>query len=318
MEYELVELSQPTYGSVNAYRIGDTLVDTGHVCEDSRDRLQAALDGGRLDGVERVVLTHPHIDHVGGSLVVPAVTRLPHVVYDGADDIIRDYHDYVREARREMGNLVAGLIEERTGSEADTEASELDADGRRGQDQYFPLDLDYATGAVDIDRVVQAGATVRVGDYDCDVVHTPGHSHHHMALYHEPSGVMLSGDIVSTNGHFMYGPIHWDVGEYKTGLTRIRERRPSLLLPGHGDPMTDPVARVDDALRKAEKTEAAVVDAVTEHGELAAHELATEALDATEATRPFLTNVASAYAVHLADRGVIDVEYTPSVVARRR
>ncbi|MFB6172553.1 MAG: MBL fold metallo-hydrolase [Haloarculaceae archaeon] len=306
MEYERVELVQPHYGSVNVFRVGDTLVDTGHVCAESRDLLTAALDGGPLDGVERVVLTHPHIDHVGGSMTVPEVTGLPHVVYRGADELIERYGDYVVEARTEMSDLVSGL----PADEADA------ADGRADDDEYFPIDVDYAEDAIPIERVVAPGDAVRVGDYECEVVHTPGHSHQHMALHHAPSGVMLSGDIVSTNGHFMYGPIHWDIGEYKTGLRRIRDRDPSLLLPGHGAPMDDPEARVDDALAKAAQVEDAVLTAVEREGELAAHELATTALGASETTVDFLTNVASAYAVHLAERGELDVSYRPYVVAR--
>ncbi len=298
MDYEHIELVQPHYGEANAYRVGDTLVDTGHVCAESVERLEAALED-RLAGVERVVLTHPHIDHVGGSLTVDAVTDLPHVVYEGAEDLIRQYDDYLEAAREEMAALSSGLYE------GDPEPDDV----------YFPVDVDYATDALEFERVVGHGDTVRVGPYDCEAVHTPGHSHQHMALHHEPSGVMLSGDIVSTNGHFMYGPVHWDIGEYKTGLRRLRDVEPDLLLPGHGDPMDDPAARVTDALEKAQQVERAVLAAVDEQGELAAHELAVEALGATEETVPFLSNVASAYAVHLAERGEIRVDRRPYVVA---
>lgn len=305
MDYELVELVQPRYGSVNAYRIGDTLVDSGHVCPASQDRLWSALDDGLLQGIERVVLTHPHIDHVGGSMTVPLVTDLPHVVFGGADEVIRDYPNYVAAAREEMADLVAGLL----GSDGRQAA-------REGADPYFPLDIEYAQDAIDISRVVSPNERVRIGAYECTVVHTPGHCRQHMALYHEPTGVMLSGDIVSTNGHFMYGPIHWDIGEYKTGLRRIRDRGPDLLLPGHGEPMDDPAARVGDALAKAERAESSILNALDRNGELAAHELAREALDASDSSLPFLTNVASAYAVHLADKGLIEVDRRPDVVAR--
>jgi len=298
MDYERIELVQPHYGGANAYRVGDTLVDTGHVCDESVERLKTALED-RLAGVERVVLTHPHIDHVGGSLTVDAVTDLPHVVYEGAGDMVRRYDDYLVEAREEMAALSSGLFEGEP----------------EGDDVYFPTDVDYATDALEFERVVGHGDTVRVGPYDCEAVHTPGHSHQHMALHHEPSGVVLSGDIVSTNGHFMYGPVHWDIGEYKTGLRRLRDADPALLLPGHGDPMNDPVARADDALEKARRAEQAILAAVAEHGELASHELAVEALNATEETVSFLANVASVYAVHLAERGEIRVERRPYVVA---
>jgi glyoxylase-like metal-dependent hydrolase (beta-lactamase superfamily II) len=301
MDYERIDLVQPRYGSVNAYRVGDTLVDTGHVCAESRERLRAALDGS-LAEIDRVVLTHPHMDHVGGSLAVDQVTALPHVCYEGAAEIIRTFPDYVAEVREESAAFSSGMFD-----------GDLEYD-----DRYFPLDVEYATDEIDFERVVSDGDTVAVGPYDCEVVHTPGHSQQHMALFHEPSGVMLSGDIVSRNGHFMYGPVHWDIGAYKTGLQRIRERDPDLLLPGHGDPMEDPAERVADALAKAERAEQAILDAVEQQGALASHELAVEALGATPETTPFLANVASVYAIYLAEQGKLSVERRPYVVASPR
>lgn len=298
MDVERVELVQPHYGTVNVYRVGDTLVDTGHVCQESLDRLRDRLEGGPLDGIERVVLTHPHIDHVGGSLSVPAVTALSHVVFEGADALLREYDDYLRTAREEMATIAA------RGPDVP------EPDGR-----YFPLDREYATDDLAIDRVVGPGDTVRFGPGEWEVIHTPGHSQQHMALLHESSGVMLSGDILSQNGHFMYGPVHWDVGAYKTGLGRIRDAEPERLLPGHGEPMADPAARVEDALAKAESVEAAILEAVAEHGQLHARDLARKALNATDETVAFLGTVAAAYAVHLADRGRLQVEWDPGVIA---
>jgi glyoxylase-like metal-dependent hydrolase (beta-lactamase superfamily II) len=300
MDYERFELVHPHYGTVNAYRLGDTLVDTGHPCSASREKLTAGLAEGRLADVERVVLTHPHIDHVGGTLTVPAATALPHTVFRGAEAVVRGFEDYVRRAREEMATISTPPEEE--------EPPEPD-------NRYFPLDITYATDDVSIERIVGPGETVRLGPYECEVVHTPGHSSLHMSLFHEPSGVMFSGDIISTNGHFMYGPVHWDIGEYKTGLKRIRERDPDRLLPGHGDPMTDPRAQVDDALAKAERAETAILEAVAAHGTLTARELAVEALGASDESVDFLANVASVYAIHLDERGLIEVERTPGVVA---
>ncbi|WP_336328659.1 MBL fold metallo-hydrolase [Halovenus sp. HT40] len=181
MDYERFELFQPHYGTVNVYRIGETLIDTGHPCQESRNSIRQALDGS-LDGIERIVLTHPHIDHVGGSLTIDRITNLPHTVFTGSDELLTKFDEYLRDARTEMAEFSSGLTEGKP--EAD--------------DRYFPIDVSYATDSVNLDRVVTDGDTITLGPYDCEVVHTPGHSHQHMSLYHESSGVMLSGDIVST------------------------------------------------------------------------------------------------------------------------
>jgi glyoxylase-like metal-dependent hydrolase (beta-lactamase superfamily II) len=286
MDWERIELAQPRYGTVNAYRIGDTLVDAGHVNADSTERIRASLDG-----VERVVLTHPHIDHVGASLTVPRVTELPHVVFAGVDEVLRNYDEYVGAARAEQVELA---------TEGDCRPEPKEA--------YFPLDVDYATEAVCVERVVEAGDTVRVGDRRWEVIHTPGHCTQHMSLFHPDSGVMVAGDIVSRNGHYMFGTVHWDVGEYRTGLRRIRDRDPAVLLPGHGPVMTDPKARVDDALQKADEAERAIVSVVEREGPVGPRTLARAAFGATDETVDFLATVASAYVVHLAETARVTVD----------
>ncbi|MFB6312306.1 MAG: MBL fold metallo-hydrolase, partial [Salinirussus sp.] len=272
----------------------DTLVDTGHVNPESTRRLKS-----ELGGVERVVLTHPHIDHVGASLTVPDVAARSHVVFDGMQETLRNFDDFVQAARDEQVTL---------GSEGDVQ--------RSPDEDYFPLDVAYAGDEISIDRVVEHGDSVRVGPYECEVIHTPGHASQHMALFHADSGVMLSGDIVSRNGHYMFGAVQWDVGEYRLGLDRVGKREPTLLLPGHGSVMTDPMARVEEAKAKADRAEQAILDIVNETGPVGPRTLARKAFDAGDETVDFLANVAAAYAIHLADQGRVRVQRQPEFAVR--
>jgi glyoxylase-like metal-dependent hydrolase (beta-lactamase superfamily II) len=292
MDCERLELDQPLYGTVNGFRVGDTLVDTGHVGEASRAAVAAELDGGLLDGVVRVVLTHPHIDHVGGSQTLGELAALPHVVFEGVPSILGDFCDYLKRARAEMRERSAGLP------------------GQRGvAESYFPL-ADYAEDDIDIARVVGDGDTVRLGEFECEVVHTPGHSKQHMALWHAESGTMLSADLVSTNGHFMYGPLHADVGAYAESLERLRTFDADRLVPGHGPVMPDPTARIDDALSKTRESIAGIERAVAAaDGPVAAARLARDVFGAGDATVGFLTFVVCEYLEHLDDEDELTVSY---------
>lgn len=299
MDYERHVFDQPLYGTVNIYRVGDTLLDTGHVR--NRAAVADALDGGALAGVDRVVLTHPHVDHVGGSQTVPELADLPHTVFEGVPAILRDYADYLRAARDEMRTRTAGL----------------DTDSTAVFDSYFPLD-DYAEDAIDIDRVVGDGDTVRLGGYDCEVVHVPGHSAQQMGLYHDDSDTLFSADLVSTNGYFMYGPLHCDIGAYGDSLRRVRDRDPAVLVPGHGEVWDDAERRIADAIEKADRTVAAVRAVVTESdGAATAGTIAREVFGATDATLHFLTQVACEYLDHLADEGGVRVDYRDDGVFAR-
>lgn len=293
MDIQRFEFPQPTWGpGVNVLRVGDTLVDTGHVR--SADAVREALaDPDRLGGVERVVLTHPHIDHVGGSQVVDELATLPHVTFEGVPSIIHEYPSYLSEARADMTRLLAGL--------GATESM---------WDDYFPIDRDYRGARIEFEREAGDGDTVRLGEYELEVVHTPGHSAQHASFWHEPSSTCLPGDIVSENGHFMYAPLYCDIGDYKQSLRRLRALDADRLVPMHGPPMDDPRARIDDCLEKAEATERRLLDWLDERGPFFARTFAMEVLGAEGAAVGFLTLVVHEYAVHLAERGECAVAVT--------
>ena len=111
------------------------------------------------------------------------------------------------------------------------------------------------------------GDTVRVGDDDYEVVHTPGHAEDHVALI--GSEILFSGDVVVYNdGAFddgSFGRTDYP-GQSRERLiesiARILDRLPDTvtgLYAGHGDPFTangDTVRDViERALERAERRE---------------------------------------------------------------
>ncbi|WP_336133290.1 MBL fold metallo-hydrolase [Natronomonas amylolytica] len=291
MEYERHELTQPLYGGVNVLRIGDTLVDTGHVAPVSRDALREAL-AGPLDGIDRVLHTHPHIDHVGGSQTIEALADLPHVVPEGERDILYDYTDYLRRAREEMAQLLAGFPSDAT----------ID-------DDYFPIQ-EYYEERIDITRELRDGDIVELGEYELEAVSTPGHAAPHLAFWHEPSGTLFSGDLVDANGRFQYGPLLGDVGDYKESLRRIRDLDLEILVPMHGPELTDPEARIRASLADAERTEARLLRFLGEHGSAFAREFVIEELSVEGPRAGFITLIIYEYLRHLDERGDVEMWVT--------
>lgn len=292
MEYERIEFTQPLYGGVNVLRIGDTLVDTGHVAAVSQEAVTAALDD-ELAGIERVLITHPHIDHVGGSQTIDALAELPHIVPDGAVDMLSDYAGYLERAREEMTRLLGGF----------------DADDDQW-DVYFPVRNDYAEERINIERELTDGDVVEVGGDELMAVSTPGHADPHLAFHHKPSGTLLSGDLVDRDGRFQYGPLLGDVGDYKQSLRRLRDLGPETLVPMHGPPMDDPGARIDASLENAETTERRLLGFLDRRGACYAREFVTEELGVGGARAPFLTLVVYEYLRHLEAEGKVAVGVT--------
>lgn len=291
MEYEGFEFPQPMYGDVTVVRIGDTLVDTGHPAPVCRDAVAEALDGP-LDGIDRVLHTHPHVDHVGGSQTLDALADLPHVVPSGQVEFLRGYADYLRRARGEMTRLLAGL------GASDSM-----------WDTYFPLD-DYADERIDVVRELDDGDVVELGPYELEAVSTPGHADPHLAYWHADSGTLFSGDLVDPDGRFQYGPLMADVGEYKRSLRRVRDLDPDVLVPMHGAPMADARDRIEASLSNAAETEQRILRYVEQNGPCYAREFVVDDLGVDGGRTGFLTLVTYEYCRHLEERGELDVDVT--------
>jgi glyoxylase-like metal-dependent hydrolase (beta-lactamase superfamily II) len=292
MEYERFEFTQPLYGGVNVLRIGDSLVDTGHVASVSRTAVAAALDD-ELAGIDRVLITHPHIDHVGGSQTIDELAELPHVVPEGSVEILTDYAGYLQRAREEMTRLLGGF-----GTDAAT------------WDTYFPVREDYAEERIRINRELGDGDTIECGGYDLTAVSTPGHADPHLAFHHEPSGTLFSGDLVDRDGRFQYGPLLGEVGAYKRSLRRIRDLDPDVLVPMHGPPMDDPAARIDTSLANADSTERRLLDFLDRRGPCFARAFVADELGVDGMRAPFLTLVVYEYLRYLEKRKKVTIEVT--------
>ena len=211
---------------------GWTLVDTGLGLPDAAERWEPAFDG--LE-VARIVITHFHPDHAGGGEDAQALTGAR--VHQGADD----YDQCVRV----------------WGSE---DWSERMADHlqRHGLPDEPASELRHESGAfAPFIRFARDPAPLREGD-EVDgwrVLEMPGHADGHICL--EREGVLVAGDhllgaITPTVG--LYPESRPDpLGDYQASLRRTVELAPSVALPGHGEPVTDPVGRARELLEHHER-----------------------------------------------------------------
>lgn len=292
MDFERIVVRQPVNGvPVNVIRIGDTVIDTGHMLAPSRPVIEAELDDGRLAGVKNVVITHPHSDHIGGSQSIPALAELPHTVYEGVPVILRDFNNYLEGVRAELITRTMGL----NGPSPMAE-------------EYFPRGA-YAETDIAIDRVVRDGDIVTIGSEPFEVLYTPGHSAQHMSLFHTGSGTLLSGDLLTPNG-FAYGPLTADIGAFIASLERVENLNPTIVIPGHGPPIENPTERITTTRRTVTTYRTRVREALEEHGELSTPAVVDTVFDDDPRPREFLTLIASEYLLHLASEDSIAVEHT--------
>lgn len=224
-----VTLPLPTRpGHVHAYLLpgqdGWTLVDTGVGLPDAAERWERELAG--LDGpVARVVVTHFHPDHVGAAADLHELTGAP--VLQGALDYAQCELVW---GNPRWAERLAEWFHEHGVPEGVTE--ELVEQGS----VYRPF-IRYQRDPV----LLQPGE--RVDGWE--LVAAPGHADGQLCLLRD--GILIAADhlldpISPTVG--LWPASRKDpLGDYLEALERTAALAPRVALPGHGDPIADPVGR---------------------------------------------------------------------------
>jgi len=225
-----VTLPLPTRpGHVHAYLLpgddGWTLVDTGIGLPDAKETWAAELEeaGGR---VARIFVTHFHPDHVGAAADVHELTGAP--VYQGALDYAQCELVWGNPAWSER--LVDWF---RLQGVPDAVTAEL-----VGQGSVYRPFVRYQRDPI----LVEAGE--RLDGWE--LVDAPGHADGQLCLLKD--GVLVAADhvlgrISPTVG--LWPASRADpLGDYLEALARTVELEPTVALPGHGDVIEDPAARV--------------------------------------------------------------------------
>jgi hydroxyacylglutathione hydrolase len=100
---------------------------------------------------------------------------------------------------------------------------------------------------------LEEGDVVDVGPHTFEVLYTPGHSLHSIALWHAPSRTLIPGDTVYADG----GIGRWDLkgGDYASlvaSIQRLVDLDPGSMYPGHGPAvLTGAVDHIRMGLRMA-------------------------------------------------------------------
>lgn len=89
-------------------------------------------------------------------------------------------------------------------------------------------------------KFLKDGDEFTAGDTVFKVCHTPGHTTDHIILIAPATGHMFSGDNVLGEGTAVFA----DLYEYMKSLKRMVDLKPSIIFPGHGPVVEDPVQKI--------------------------------------------------------------------------
>lgn len=91
----------------------------------------------------------------------------------------------------------------------------------------------------EVDRELVDGDVLKFGDIRLQVIHTPGHTPGHIALYELQAGILFSGDIDLSPFGPWYGNIRSDLETFAGSIKRLIELNPKILVTSHAGIVRD-------------------------------------------------------------------------------
>jgi glyoxylase-like metal-dependent hydrolase (beta-lactamase superfamily II) len=276
-------------GRVNVYLVEDeplTLVDAGPNSATSLTTLENALGehGRKVEDLERIVVTHQHIDHIG--LVQILADR------SGAEVIALEL-------------LAPWLAQYSHGMEADDAFSEAIM-ARHG----IPEDVRYALRSVShafrawgaaatVTRTVGEGDTIEFADRSWTVWHRPGHSPSDTVFHDAQRSELIAGDHlikhISSNpliSRPLEGSDPADRPQalviYMESLAKTREMELARVLPGHGEEIHGHRQLIEERFRLHERRARKLLGLIAERPRTA-YELAQAMWGNVAVTQAYLT-----------------------------
>lgn len=208
-----------------------TLVDAGYPNDAKAVFASLEAIGRRPEDVQAILLTHAHLDHMGGIPAFRARHDVP--VLTGAEE--------ARHAQREYLEQITPLQMLRQCTYAA---------GRRWVGQTLRAVLPHASMRLADVTAVPAGVALDVPGGLVPIA-TPGHTTGHTAWLMEAAGVLFSGDALvtahpisrlGTGAQLLPSVFNEDEAEMVRSLEAIAELPADTAVPGHGPHLRGPLA----------------------------------------------------------------------------
>lgn len=235
-------------GFVNAYllktRDGCILIDPGWNAADSFEAIERGLAeaGVGFGDLRYVVVTHIHPDHYGlvghlaqltdAKLVVHEIERtLLESRYVDYDDLLEEMDEWLR---------INGV-----------------PPSERATLQKASLGMLGLVAVEMPDQTVHGGERLVVGDFNLEIIWTPGHSAGHICLYDSARKALFSGDHllekITPNVSMTTQSRGNPLVDYLNSLSQIAELQVDLVLPGHGEPFRRFSERIEEMKQHHER-----------------------------------------------------------------
>lgn len=250
-------------GDLNSYIIQGNnsdrvLIDTGWNAPQAFDALQKHLEelGVRFGDITQIVVTHSHFDHYGLADKLKQLSGAEVALHQADKDfiqLIQSHLDNLSEFLKELSGWL------RLNGLPDREILFF-----QGLASHFLKEFD---SLILPDRTLSGGERISVGDFNFEVIWTPGHSPGHVCLYEPGKKILLAGDhvlpTITPNVSFsdLYGS---PLEDYVNSLRALEPLEVDLVLPAHEYVFAGLQERIGEILYHHEERERAILQVVME------------------------------------------------------
>jgi glyoxylase-like metal-dependent hydrolase (beta-lactamase superfamily II) len=225
-------------GPVHTYLIPNdplTLIDAGPCTPAAQVALQTGLAqlGVTLSDIQRVIITHAHVDHYGLVGEVVAASGAEVWAHPLAQPSIEGWASY-----RSMHDQF--WLEMLLASGVPASLAQRTASLYHGMEQL----ISHAPVA----RLLDEGDAIDLAGADWQVLHCPGHADSLICLYQPEERLLLGNDhlLAHISSNAIVGPPppgesqrRRPLVDYWASLCRIYDMEIALVIPGHGDAVSD-------------------------------------------------------------------------------
>lgn len=114
-----------------------------------------------------------------------------------------------------------------------------------------------------VDRVVQDGETLGLGDVTIEFVHAPGHTYGSLASFIRERKALFAGDNVMGTGTSVVNPGEGEIALFLQTMEKFRRYDPAVIYPGQGPVITNPQAKLRELIQHRREREEQIVDLLT-------------------------------------------------------
>lgn len=274
-------------GRVNCYLIEDeplTLVDTGPNSGKALDELESQLSehGRSIEDVELLIVTHQHIDHLGLAEIVVQRSGAEVAALGIAAERLANFEEDAEAEDRFAVELMLrnGIPEEVTVALRSVSRS------FRGWGSH-----------VGVTHPLEDGQALLFRDRTLQAIHRPGHSPSDTVFWDGERKILIAADHliahISSNP-LLARPLDGSserpqaLVTYIESMRKTREMPAEIVLSGHGEPIVDHVALIDDRISKHDRRKEKIHKLIAEQPRNA-YEIAQAIWGNVAVTQAFLT-----------------------------